>query len=62
VGIFLDVGVAFIAFQAAVNASGEGLSIHADVMAGGILQAFVGVTGKAVGLRRGSSWNKNNQQ
>ena len=62
VGIFLDVGVTFTAFQAAVNALGEGLAIHADVMAGGILQTFVGVTGKTVGLRQGSSWSKNNQQ
>ncbi len=62
VRIFLDVGVAFTAFQAAVNAFGEGVAIHADVMAGGILQTLVGVTGKTVGLRQGPSWSKHNQQ
>jgi hypothetical protein len=62
VGVILDVSVTFIAFQATVNAFGEGLAIHADVMAGGILQAFIGMTGKAVSLRRGLSWNKENQK
>jgi hypothetical protein len=62
VRILLDVGVTFIAFQAAVNAFGERVAIHADVMAGGILQTFVGVTGETVTLRQGPSWSKNNQQ
>ena len=52
VRIFLDVGVAVVALEAAVNALAEGVAIDADVVAGGVLQAFVGMAGEAVGLGR----------
>ena len=49
--IILDVGVTVVALEAAVDALAETVAIHADVVARGILQPFVRVAGKAVGLR-----------
>ena len=50
-GIFLDVGVAVVALQAAVNVGAKLVSINGDAVAGGILHGFIAVTGKAFGLR-----------
>src|SRR5947207_12243359 len=38
VRIFLDVGVAIVALETAVDALAERVAIHADVVAGGVLQ------------------------
>lgn len=48
--IFLDVDVAITAFQAAVDAVRELLSVHSDAVPRGILQALVAVARKAIRL------------
>ncbi len=49
--IFLDVRVAIVAFQAAVNAVAERLSVHRDAVPVGILHRLVSVAGQAIRLR-----------
>jgi hypothetical protein len=60
-GIALDIGVTCVAPQAAVNALAEGVAIHADVFAGSILQALIGMASQAVGLRHHSHGNQSDQ-
>ena len=50
-GIFLDVGVAVVALQAAVNAGTELVAINGDAVAGGVLHRFVAVACEAISLR-----------
>lgn len=51
----LDVGVACVAAEAAVNAGVEDLAIDIDAFAGRILGSFVVMTGEAIGLRFGDT-------
>lgn len=48
--IALDVSVATVALQHAVNAGRKGLAVHGDVVAGGIGHALVAVAGEAFSL------------
>lgn len=50
VRILLDVGVAVVALETAVNAVAEGFSIYCDAVAGGVSHAGVAVASQTVGL------------
>lgn len=50
--VFLDIGVAVVALQAAVNAGTEFAAIYGDAVPRCIGHALVGVAGEAIGLRR----------
>ena len=62
VRIALDIGVAGIAAQAAVDALAERIAVHADVVAGGILEPLVGVARQAVRLGSKPARKHGNQQ
>ena len=51
--VFLDVGVAVVAFQAAMNARAELIAVNSDAVAGGVLHGLVAVTGEAFRLSNG---------
>ncbi len=57
-GIFLDVCVAIVALQAAVDAGAELLTIHRNAMPGGILHGLIAMTGEAICLRDKSTRRK----
>ena len=48
--IFLDVGVAIIALQAAVDAGAELIAVNGDAVSGCILHRLVSMAGETVGL------------
>ena len=48
--IFLDVGVAVVALQAAVNAGTEFVAVDGDAVAGGVLHGLVAMAGQAIRL------------
>ena len=62
VGIFLDVGVAVVALQAAMNALAELVAIDADAVAGGVLHGLVAMAGEAIGLCRKLARRQSNQK
>lgn len=49
--IFLDVGVAVVALQAAVNTGAELVAINGDAVPSGVLHGFVTMAGEAICLR-----------
>jgi len=58
---FLDVGVAVVALQAAVDTGTELGTIDRNAVASGILHGLVAMAGQAIGLRGKSTGPKNDR-